>query len=80
MFSTIKAYIYAGAAAIFAIGIAWIKILTAQKKQLKRDNAALEKKDQINDDMHLAEVKAEKKERQENEKIDTDDTDPFNDI
>ena len=78
MLAAFKGYAMAAVGAIIAFGWLWIKYLTGQNKSLKEENAAFEKKDEIIEDIKLAEVKAEEKDKDAKEAI--DDSDWYNGI
>ena len=73
MFSSIKAYAIAFGTALFAGLIIAVKILTFQKQQLKEENAGHVKKDEIIDDMNLAEIKAKEKAKHDKNTINDSD-------
>ena len=76
--STIKGYLYAATAAIVAFMWLWIKYLSGQNKILEKENATHEKKDEIIDDMRLADIEGKKEE--DDAKANRDTGDHFNDI
>ncbi|MCK5615229.1 hypothetical protein KAR91_75900, partial [Candidatus Pacearchaeota archaeon] len=59
VFSTIKGYLYTVGAAIFAGLVIAVKVLSFQKKELKRENAGHVKKNEIREDITAANKKAE---------------------